>query len=234
MAKKPTPKPIHSPVSFERKYAARLRRMAKWMGQETISRLQSSDNMADTVSQMSGEYSAMFKTAAPALFKLTLDDIDKSTSRLLAIEPTEQTKLMLATAADENAQLVSSIPQEHFERVRRVLRENPGNMEAIVEAIKKTNAMSDRRAKNLALDQTRKTYQGVAIQKAQSAGASKGIWIHSKGSKKPRHRHLEYHGKEFDLAVGAPVGDNGGNMVQPSEEPNCKCTFKLVFSVEPK
>lgn len=225
-------KPIYSPLSVERKYSARLRRIVKWMSKETISRLRAAGDLEETTSQMATEYSSLFKTAAPALFKLTLDDIDKSTSRLLAVQPTPETQTMLSKAADENARLVSSIPHDHFKRVRVVLRKYPGDLEKILQSIKRVSSMSDRKARNLALDQTRKTFQGVAIQKAKSSGASKGIWIHSKGSKKPRHLHLAYHGKEFDLDKGAPVGDDGGNYVMPSEEPNCKCTFKLVFNLE--
>ena len=196
------------------------------MNKEVSSKLKLTGNWEETLNELQAEYSTLFEKAAPALFMPMLTGVDGATSRLLGLQPSEATQVMLSTAAQENAELIRSIPDEHIERVRNIIVQNPGNLEAIVEGIKSAGDISDRRAKNIALDQTRKTYQDVAVQKAKSVGATEGVWIHSHGSKKPRKKHLAAHGKTFKLSEGLPIGDQG-QYVMPSEEYGCKCTFKL-------
>lgn len=198
------------------------------MNKDLKSRLKLTGNWETTLSELQAEYSKMFEKAAPAIFMPMLTGVDNATSRLLGLQPSEETVSMLSTAAQNNAELISSIPDEHIERVRNIIVQNPGNLEAIMEGLQSAEGISERRARNIALDQTRKTYQDVAVQKAQSVGATEGIWIHSHGSKQPRKKHLAAHGKKFKLSEGLPIGDQG-QYVMPSEEYGCKCTFKLVI-----
>ena len=45
------------------------------------------------------------------------------------------------------------------------------------------------KAKNLMLDQTRKTFQGLTESRAKDAGQNKYKWIHTGGSQNPRNYH---------------------------------------------
>lgn len=196
------------------------------MNKEVSKRLQTTGNWEKTLDELSAEYSLLFEKAAPAIFMPMLTGVDTATSRLLALPMSEESAAMLSTAAAENAELISSIPAEHTQRVKDIIIQNPGNLEAIMEGLRSAEDISERRARNIALDQTRKTYQDVAVKKAQSVGATEGIWIHSHASKKPRKKHLAAHGQTFKLSEGLPIGDQG-QYVMPSEEYGCKCTFKL-------
>lgn len=177
------------------------------------------------------------------MFGPMLDGVQKSTDqkfKSLGIGlPDDRQQLFYREAAAESTALIKSIPAEHIAKIRQAIEDSvtgAGGYGDILGRLKEVNGMTDRRAKNIALDQTRKTYQGAAIKQATDATPPgqpvRAIWVHSHGGggdKNPRHRHLDYHGKEFDLRKGAPVGDNGGNYVQPSEEPGCRCTFRLIL-----
>lgn len=208
--------------------------------------LSKSSNLFQTIDDLSQRFAALFDAAAPAMFGPMLDGVQKSTDRhfkQMGIGlPDDRQQIFYREAAAESTALIKSIPEEHIGKIRKAIEDSvsgQGTYNDILERLKEVNGMTDRRAKNIAIDQTRKTYQGAAIKQAVDATPRnkpvRAIWIHSHaggGDKNPRHRHLNYHGKEFDLRKGAPVGDNGGNLVQPSEEPGCRCTFRLILDFE--
>jgi len=208
--------------------------------------LSRSSNIRQTLNELSDRFGALFEAAAPSMFGPMLDGVQKGTDQKfknLGIgAPDDSVQIFYRQAATENAALIKSIPAEHVDKIRKAVEDSisgQGSFNDILDRLKEVNGMTDRRAKLIALDQTRKTYQGAAINRAVAAAGGvsgtqpvRAIWVHSHaggGDKQPRRRHLDYHGKEFDLRKGAPVGDNGGNYVQPSEEVNCRCTFRLIL-----
>lgn len=205
--------------------------------------LSHSGNIRQTLNELATRFGALFEAAAPAMFGPMLDGVQKGVDRKFANlgigTPADDVAVFYRQAAAENAALIKSIPAEHVDKIRKAVEDSisgSGTFDDILARLKEVNGMTDRRAKLIALDQTRKTYQGAAIQRAAAATPPgqpvRAVWVHSHaggGDKQPRKRHLEYHGKEFDLRKGAPVGDNGGNYVQPSEEVNCRCTFRLIL-----
>jgi hypothetical protein len=184
---------------------------------------------------LSSRYASLFRDYAPTMFAPVLAGADKSTQRqftALKLDDAvnaEEVQSYFRAAAQKNAQLISSLPTEYVERIRKAVAEKPGDLSALSDILSDANGKLDRRSRNLAMDQTRKAYNDTAMMKAKAVGAKKGIWIHShRGPKHSRPMHVEANGEEFDLDVGLPVGDEGQNVV-PGEEPNCHCTFKLVI-----
>lgn len=134
----------------------------------------------------------------------------------------------------ENVDLIKSIPSQYLDRIKGAVNRSitgTGGIGPLMDKIKKYGGMSERRSRNIALDQTRKAYQAVGIERTKAAGIKKGIWIHTGGTKEPRELHKGYNGKEFNLAEGAPIGDKGQNVI-PGEEPFCRCTFSPVVDFE--
>lgn len=143
-----------------------------------------------------------------------------------------QLKEVFAASVVENVALIKSIPQQYHDRVTgavmRSITSADGGIGKLTDELQKYSGMSLRRARLVAMDQTRKAYQAANIERSKSAGITKGIWIHTGGTKEPRPRHKAYNGKEFELAKGAPVGDNG-EYVHCGEEPYCRCTFVPIL-----
>lgn len=192
------------------------------------------ESLDTKLNSLSNRYATIFRDYAPTMFAPILEGSDKSTQRqftALKLDDAvnaEAVRGYFRDAAQKNAMLISTLPTEHIERIRKAMADSPGDMQALKGVLTDANGKLDRRSKNLAMDQVRKTYNDTAMMKAQATGATKGIWIHShRGPKHSRPRHVKAHGKEFDLAVGLPVGDSGQDVI-PGEEPNCRCTFKLV------
>ncbi len=91
--------------------------------------------------------------------------------------------------------------------------------------------MSDRRALNIAKDQTRKVYNGINRARMEKIGITKAEWIHSGGSNHPRHTHVEMDGKIFNLSEGV-YDSEVKKYVQPGELPYCGCVYRPVIEFE--
>ena len=154
------------------------------------------------------------------------------TIKVADISPTLRT--MFEASISENVDLIKSIPAQYLDRVKGAVNRSitgTGGIGPLMDEIKKYNGMTERRARNIAIDQTRKTYQTTNLERAKASGVKKGTWIHTGGSKEPRPLHKAYNGKVFNLAEGAPIGDRGQNVI-PGEEPFCRCTFVPVVDFE--
>lgn len=144
-------------------------------------------------------------------------------------------KEILAASVSENVDLIKSIPSQYLDKVKgavmRSITTKEGGIGRLTEELQKYDGITKRRAGLIAMDQTRKAYQTVNLQRSRAAGVKKGIWVHTGGTKEPRKLHKDYNGKEFNLAEGAPIGANG-EYVQPGQEPFCRCTWIPIVDFE--
>lgn len=136
----------------------------------------------------------------------------------------------------ENVSLIKSIPAQYFKNVEgavyRSITTGRGMADLLPE-IRKYDGQTERRAKNLALDQTRKAYNQINKRRMEAVGVKKFEWIHSYGGQKPRHSHMAIDGKIFSFenleseqaALGVPPEDRG----LPGHPINCRCTMVPVI-----
>jgi uncharacterized protein with gpF-like domain len=153
------------------------------------------------------------------------------------IVPEGYEDIATATIA-ENVSLIKSIPQEYFKQVTgsvmRSITQGKG-LSDLLPDIQKYDGQSFRRAKNIALDQTRKAYNTINANRLQALNVTKFEWMHSSGSVHPRESHLKIDGHVFSFehleseqaALGVPEKDRG----LPSIPPNCKCTIRPIIDL---
>lgn len=138
----------------------------------------------------------------------------------------------------ENVSLIKSIPQEYFKQitgsVMRSITEGKGLKDLIPE-IEKYDGQTARRAKNLALDQTRKAYNTINANRLQGLKVTHFEWLHSGGGVSPRESHIKIDGMIFSFdnleseqaAAGVPKQDRG----LPGIPPNCKCSIQPIIDL---
>lgn len=169
--------------------------------------------------------------------KVSLDRSFKKLTNELTIKTSEippALKTIYEASISENVDLIKSIPEQYLNRIKGAVNRSitgSGGLGPLVAEIKKYGGMSDRRAKNIAMDQVRRTYQVSNIERAKAAGVKKATWVHTGGTKEPRPKHKAFNGQVFELEKGAPVGDNG-KWVIPGEEINCRCNFVIIVDFE--
>lgn len=141
-------------------------------------------------------------------------------------------KDITTAAVAENVSLIKSIPQQYLHQVKGAVMRSitTGNgLQDLVPAIEKYDGMTKRRAKNIALDQTRKVYNSLNTERTQKIGLEQGEWLHSGGGIHPRETHIgSLDGKIYNLKEGLYDPDVGYN-IQPGQLPNCKCTFRPLL-----
>ncbi len=146
-----------------------------------------------------------------------------------AIPPSYQA--ILESSVTENVNLIKSIATHYLDNVKEAVMRSitSGNgLEDLIPFLQAQEGVTRRRAKNIALDQTRKAFNGLNRGRCVGAGVTQAEWIHSHGGLHPREKHLDFSGHVFDLTKGAPIGP-ADEYVQPGEEPNCKCTFVPII-----
>jgi SPP1 gp7 family putative phage head morphogenesis protein len=165
----------------------------------------------------------------------SLEKLTGGLSLKTGVVPEGMEDITTATIA-ENVSLIKSIPQQYFKdvtgSVMRSITTGTGIHELIPE-IEKYEGQTYRRAKNLALDQTRKAYNAINKQRLQALGIKKFEWLHSSGGQHPRESHIKISGKIFSFenleaeqaALGVPEADRG----LPGFPINCKCVMGPVI-----
>ncbi len=146
---------------------------------------------------------------------------------------------VLKALIEENISLIKSIPQQYFKditgSVMRSITTGQGLYDLIPE-IEKYQGITDRRAKNIALDQTRKAYNTINKQRMTTLGVKQFEWVHSAGGQHPRESHMMIDGKIFSFEklieeqskLGVPEHDRG----LPGEPINCKCTILPIIDFD--
>jgi len=143
---------------------------------------------------------------------------------------------------NENVSLIKSIPQKYLTDVAGAVMRSitTGNgLDDLIPQVEKYNAMSLRRAKNLALDQTRKAYNSINKQRMLALGVKKFRWIHSGGGQHPRKSHIAMNGKIYSFddppVINQEQVEKGYEAPEkgiPGQAINCKCTMVPVIEFE--
>lgn len=217
-----------------------IRQMSKATKAALLPRHTMDETSGSTLAGLLKRFERLFEKHAPKIIDEMLSGVERNSSQQvtkslgelsggLKIKPSADVTQRLTEAAAENVSLIKSIPAQYFERVTQAVVESQTKGIDLAAELQKIDGITERRARFIADDQTRKVFNSLNTKRVQAAGVTKGEWIHSGGGLHPREAHLDFDGEEFELSLGAPVGDDGG-YVMPGEEPNCRCTFRPIIS----
>lgn len=205
------------------------------------------------MNRVSEQFTQLFSSKALGLSEKMVDQTNKTSSSNLQMSLKQLSggltldtrkmssglkEIIKATTA-ENVALIKSIPQKYLidvnTAVMRSITTNTGYAQ-LLKQIRSYNAISERRVKNLALDQTRKAYNNINKQKMLSSGIKKYKWLHSAGGQKPRKDHIAMSGNiySFDdppIIVHATKTQPEQRGI-PGQAINCRCVMLPVIEFE--
>ena len=144
---------------------------------------------------------------------------------------------IIKASAAESTQLIKSIPQQYMlETQGAVMRSiTTGNgLQDLVPFFEKRKGITTRRAKNIALDQTRKVYNSINQGRMEALGIDTYEWVHSGGGKEPRPEHKAKYpaglnGGVFSLSDPPVIDPKTGQRGKPGDLINCRCTMRPVM-----
>lgn len=151
----------------------------------------------------------------------------------------------------ENVSLITSIQSQYLQRIQGAVTRSitgGGSLKQLTMEIQRYGDMELRRAKLIAVDQTRKVYSNINLRRFEQVGVTKVKWLHTHGGKEAR----PYHQRKWDgvsgLKDGRPNGLNGyvfsidnppviqeakGKQPEirglPAQLPFCSCIMRAVL-----
>ena len=150
-------------------------------------------------------------------------------------------EVITATVA-ENVGLINTIPQTFLNKVRGSVMRSitqpatrglAGVISDINKVLDKDSQNIRNKAKNIALDQTRKAYNNLNKGRMEAIGLKKFQWIHTGGAQKPRSFHKNVlNGKVFSFDNLPIIDEKTWETGIPGQLINCGCTMLPVLEFE--
>ncbi|CND55901.1 phage head morphogenesis protein [Yersinia pseudotuberculosis] len=168
--------------------------------------------------------------------KRSLEEIGEGVSiKVNMLSPT--VKETIQAKGYEAANLIKRVPSEYLDdigaEVMRSISSGRG-LQDLQPALEKRGVKVRNWAKNVALDQTRKVYDGISTAAMKSAGIRKFEWVHSGGSNDPREHHMliwpaGLNGGIFDIDDPPIIDKRTGERGTPGQLPYCRCTKRPII-----
>lgn len=145
---------------------------------------------------------------------------------------------VITASIAENVSLIKSISSDYLTEIQgavmRSLQPGGNGLADLVPYFQDRKEITQRRARNIALDQTRKAYNSINTERLKSIGVKKFEWIHSGGGAHPRREHIKMDGNIYSFDDLPVIGIMYGNEVRgiPGQLPNCRCTMRPVIEFD--
>lgn len=167
--------------------------------------------------------------------KSTLKDISKDYA-FKPLDLKQGTALFdsFQAATAQSANLFKTIPDRFHGKVQNAVLQSivEGKGLQDLKPFFKKFATSERNyAHNRAMDQTRKAFNSLSLQRMKDAGITRFEWLHTGGGKEPRKLHQHLSGKVFDIDNPPFIGVLYSQDIYgyPGQLPNCRCRMKGVL-----
>ena len=143
-----------------------------------------------------------------------------------------------------NVDLIKTINANYLEQVKGAVNrsiQNGGGLETLVPNMNKflkSEAQKTRnKAKNVALDQTRKAYNALNAARMERIGVKKFEWVHSGGGQSPREYHMAaapsgLNGGIFSIDDPPVIDQKTGELGLPGQAINCKCIMRPLIQFD--
>lgn len=144
---------------------------------------------------------------------------------------------ILSATVTENVSLIKSISSQYLSGVQgavmRSITTGQG-LKDLIPYLEKHKAITHRRARMIAYDQTRKAFEGLSRGRMVALGIKEFQWLHSGGSNHPRKEHIEMSGKIYSFENPPVIEKSTGKRGYPGDLVNCRCRQKPVLRLDGK
>ena len=126
--------------------------------------------------------------------------------------------------ASQNAQLIHSLPDQELDRVAGIIERGLAEGKTyttLTQDLKKSFGITDRKARLIARDQTKKLNSSLTKLRQQEIGVEEYVWQTS-GDERVRPTHAANDGKKFRWDKPPKTG-------HPGDEVNCRCVAIAVL-----
>lgn len=253
-------KPILKPMSVETRYRVALIRLNRLLKQQTslISQMFVNGETEKAIiqrvqrelEQANIDFDDVAERITTDMIRATSESNKRRTQSALRkalgvnsveILDTPEVREVIENAFDENINLIKTIPEEHFNLVKKAVIDNFKGEKfregSLVDRLVQIGGITDNRARRIARDQTAKFNTSISAERQQSVGISKYRWRTSKdirvtgapgGPNRPNSahgNHFEREGKVFSWSKPPPDGHPGQAIL-------CRCTAEPILNID--
>lgn len=199
-----------------------------WMGHVIDGIVKKWQGMLDTLSQ---DVARELVGKAKTNYDRRLLNILKKRGFTVNFRNTQYVQDQAQIALGENVALIKSIGNEYLDKVRSAVWRSVKNgydVEGLIKQLREIDGVTDRRAKNIAKDQTAKLNQAFEDARAKELGITKAKWLHSSAVRVPRPEHVRANGQIYNIEEGIKFS-NG--TFKPGEDFGCMCRKYLIIDI---
>lgn len=197
--------------------------------------------------RLARKFKKLFDRKARELADKMLRQVDKASSVALKASLKEvsggltlKTSAMPAAAVTslnasvvENVALIKSIPEQYASSVQQAVMRSITSGNGLADLgpeLQRIGGITERRAKNIAHDQTAKAYSAINRDRMKGLGIRQFEWLHSGGGQHPRELHERLSGQIFSFDDPPVIDERTGEKGFPGQLVNCRCLQLPVIS----
>lgn len=144
-------------------------------------------------------------------------------------------KETIASLITQNVRLIKKIPVQYLSDVQNSVTQSiitGQGLKDLIPAIEKYDGILYRKARQIALDQTRKAYSSLNRHQLDSKGVKEFEWLHTGGSRQPRPLHVAMSGNTYRMDDPPIINKKPERRGYPGDEPNCACIMVPIISFD--
>jgi SPP1 gp7 family putative phage head morphogenesis protein len=142
---------------------------------------------------------------------------------------TPEIQEIITASVNNNVQSIKSIASEHLSEVAQIVQrcvQEGRNLGGLRAELSERYGITKRKATLIARQSNNQASAMIERQRAKELGITEAQWVHSNAGKHPRHEHVEWHGKMFDINTGM-WSKVSKKWVWPGTDFNCRCTSRM-------
>lgn len=202
------------------------------------------------LNKLTDRFTSMFNRIASPMAQQWVEQVNKNTASGLTSSLKEiaghmtlktdilgdELKDVLTASVNASVDLIKTVPNKFFDQIKGdVMRsiQTGGAENDLEKSLEQYGNTTRNWARNVAMDQTRKAYNSLAMGRMEKLGIDSYEWVHSGGSNHPRKLHQELNGKIFRFD-DPPIIQKGGKSGEirgiPGQLPYCRCIMRPVLN----
>lgn len=248
---KPTSKPVKGktlnlPVVIADRYNDAIQKLLKSMYKSTrvvVDKRQGASAMRIAFNALLQRYLPKFNelayNATGRMMKQALNSADVSVKASLKDAVTidinylpDTMKEVIKASTAEAVSLIKLIPQQFLTEVQgEVMRSIVSNtgLSRLVPYLNARYGKTQKHARLVAMDQTRKVYSSLARERCKAAGFEYFTWRHTGGETHPRSEHVHMDGKVYRYDDPPIIEEKTGTRGFPGQLINCRCRMQPLL-----
>lgn len=196
--------------------------------------------------EMMKKFNLMFSAKSKPIAEQFIDQINKASKSVVYMNLKELSgglslpvpgtdpvlREIISASTTQNVALIKSISEKYLSGVQgAVMRSiaDGGGLQTLIPYLEKQREITKRRAKMIALDQTRKAMNNLSAERMKGMGLQEFEWLHTGGSDEPRPLHKRMSGNIYRFDDPPVIDEKTGERGLPGQLPNCRCRMKMVL-----